>query len=423
MKKHLHLLTAGILFTCLSFSTWAQICNPSGNYIIFSNYDGGRLHINVDVNIPNLKIGIVSYEAVEVTISGTYVGNVVAVDYSGYNSSPSSHCPPSISTTTITGFASPTINTIPPATLSDPDGYPYIICAYNCGGTTGGCNTSNQVQHYYQTMFGGSMYFHYTQYGCWSAAPYAISAGGTCCPTPTLAPVADFTVSSDSVCAGDCIDITDVSANSPTSWNWTLSGGSPGTASIQHPTACYNTPGSYNITLSATNGVGTDVVTKSITVLGVNTTTSVSSATITALATGATYQWKNCSTGVIIGGATTQVFNAPANGLYAVIVTQNGCTDTSACVNITSVGLTPSLSGEEVRVYPNPSSEWVILEDKYGIMKNATIVLTNTLGEVVYTAVWTEDKKVLDLSAIPVGVYYISLKTAEHQLVKKLVRE
>ena len=51
----------------------AQLCNTNGNVVIFSNYDGGTLNINVDVNIPNLKIGIVSYEAVEINLSGTYV--------------------------------------------------------------------------------------------------------------------------------------------------------------------------------------------------------------------------------------------------------------------------------------------------------------------------------------------------------------
>ena len=51
-----------------SLVTISQVCNPAGNVIVFSNYDGskettlGRLNIVVDVNIPNLKIGICSYE-------------------------------------------------------------------------------------------------------------------------------------------------------------------------------------------------------------------------------------------------------------------------------------------------------------------------------------------------------------------------
>ncbi|MEY3153196.1 MAG: hypothetical protein RLZZ333_1793, partial [Bacteroidota bacterium] len=35
-----------------------NFCNPNGNLFVFSNYDGGILTINVDQNIPNLKIGM-----------------------------------------------------------------------------------------------------------------------------------------------------------------------------------------------------------------------------------------------------------------------------------------------------------------------------------------------------------------------------
>ena len=48
-----------ILLLFFGFQLNAQsICNPIGNLAVFSNYDGGILTINVDQNIPNLKIGI-----------------------------------------------------------------------------------------------------------------------------------------------------------------------------------------------------------------------------------------------------------------------------------------------------------------------------------------------------------------------------
>jgi hypothetical protein len=62
-------------------------CNTEGNVVVFSNYDGGILNINVDQNIPNLKIGICSYEAVDIRITGTYASNVTAVIYAGFNDS------------------------------------------------------------------------------------------------------------------------------------------------------------------------------------------------------------------------------------------------------------------------------------------------------------------------------------------------
>src|SRR4028119_441741 len=97
-----------LLFACMillgrSAATAQTVCNSSGNLIIFSNYDGGTLNINVDVNIPNLKIGVVSYEAVAINISGTFAGNVTGVRYAGYNNTPNNNCTPNITTTTITG--------------------------------------------------------------------------------------------------------------------------------------------------------------------------------------------------------------------------------------------------------------------------------------------------------------------------------
>lgn len=54
-------------------------CDPQGNVAIFSNYDGGALTINVDQDIPDLHIGIVSYEFAVIHITGPFVSEVVEV--------------------------------------------------------------------------------------------------------------------------------------------------------------------------------------------------------------------------------------------------------------------------------------------------------------------------------------------------------
>lgn len=179
-----------LLLACLALPALSRaqmFCDTTSNIAIYSNYDGGPLTINVDQNIPNLKIGIVSYEYCTITITGTYAANVAQVWWAGYNGT-NNHCngtPPY--TTTITGVAAnvDTMEVIPPATMSDPNGYSYIICAYQCAsGNQGGCNTPEQVAHYFMTKFGGgTIRFHYTQYGCWSGTKN-ISAGGNCCMLP-----------------------------------------------------------------------------------------------------------------------------------------------------------------------------------------------------------------------------------------------
>jgi hypothetical protein len=185
MKKHFILN----YFIILSYYMFAQpICNSGGNLIIFSNYDGGILNVNVDQNIPNIKIGILSYEAVTVNLTGTFVNNVTGIAYAGYNSSNNTNCGNNISTTSFTGVPSGSttnISTYPPSNLPNSNGNSNMICAYSCdvNSNQGGCNTVDQVEAYFLNYFQGSIIFsHKVQYGCWSGSQL-ISSGGNCCAT------------------------------------------------------------------------------------------------------------------------------------------------------------------------------------------------------------------------------------------------
>lgn len=167
-----------------------QVCDTSGNLMIYSNYDGGILSINVDVNIPNLRIGVLSYEFTRVVISGTYAGNVTAVQYAGFDAN-NNHC--SLQqpfTSSITGAPNATTGIViyPGATYPNPNGSGNMVCAYSCDTATnqGGCNTPDQVVHYFLQSLGGTFYAHRTQYGCWPAQPAPVSLGGNCCIVPQL---------------------------------------------------------------------------------------------------------------------------------------------------------------------------------------------------------------------------------------------
>jgi hypothetical protein len=87
----------------------------------------------------------------------------------------------------------------------------------------------------------------------------------------TSAPVADFSANRTNICIGDCINFTDLSTGAPTSWSWSFPGAATTTSTIQNPTnICYNTAGTYNVTLTATNTNGSSPITKTayITVSG-----------------------------------------------------------------------------------------------------------------------------------------------------------
>lgn len=87
-------------------------------------------------------------------------------------------------------------------------------------------------------------------------------------------PDIDFSADRTVICPGGCIELTDNSTSNGTitAWHWSLPGGQavgealPDTSTMQNPTVCYQTPGTYNITLSATDQEGESAITKTITI-------------------------------------------------------------------------------------------------------------------------------------------------------------
>lgn len=82
-----------------------------------------------------------------------------------------------------------------------------------------------------------------------------------------IPPNANFTLP-DTICSGTCMDFTDLSTNSPTQWAWTFNGATPTNSNVQHPqNVCFNTPGTYTLSLTATNPYGTDTYDRQVVVL------------------------------------------------------------------------------------------------------------------------------------------------------------
>ncbi len=78
-----------------------------------------------------------------------------------------------------------------------------------------------------------------------------------------VTPVVDFYANQVSINAGQAINFTDISSNNPNAWNWSFPGGTPTSSSLQHPqNIIYNTPGVYDVTLTASNNEGSGTLTK-----------------------------------------------------------------------------------------------------------------------------------------------------------------
>src|SRR6185295_20070839 len=74
-------------------------------------------------------------------------------------------------------------------------------------------------------------------------------------------PIANFIASNTSICEGQCINFTDLSANNPTSWSWSFQGASLFNSTQQHPSnICYNTAGTYFVSLTVSNASGSNTL-------------------------------------------------------------------------------------------------------------------------------------------------------------------
>ncbi len=74
-----------------------------------------------------------------------------------------------------------------------------------------------------------------------------------------LAPVAGFSANPVSITAGQTVQFTDLSLNTPTGWLWSFGDGN--TSASQNPSNTYSVAGKYTVTLTATNLAGSDVKT------------------------------------------------------------------------------------------------------------------------------------------------------------------
>lgn len=89
-----------------------------------------------------------------------------------------------------------------------------------------------------------------------------LDANGNPTGVTPCGPIADFSSNKSQNCAGQAIVFTNTTYNSiPTSLSWTFEGGTPSTSTLSTPSVTYATPGTYSVSLTASNGNGTSTKT------------------------------------------------------------------------------------------------------------------------------------------------------------------
>lgn len=166
----------------------------------------------------------------------------------------------------------------------------------------------------------------------------------------------------------------------------------------------WETSGMYNDTIF--NAAGCDsIIVVDLTVNTVDRSVTNNGSTLTANAVDATYQWmSDCFNNFdTIPGATEQTYTPTMNGVYAVWVTANGCTDLSDCIQVLTTGM-QGRTRREPTIYPNPGSGEVNITCEGPIEHMAVF---NSMGELVEQRQVNADRT--SLSGLAPGFYVVSL--------------
>ncbi|BDS11450.1 T9SS type A sorting domain-containing protein [Aureispira anguillae] len=152
----------------------------------------------------------------------------------------------------------------------------------------------------------------------------------------------------------------------------------------------------------------------------IDTAVTQVATTLTANVAGATYQWIDCSFYNHITGATSQSFTPTSDGNYAVIITQNACSDTSSCFNVTNTSIT-KIGNTNIHIYPNPTKGFLQID--LGALENIRLQLLTINGQVVEALTTGGSITNLDLRELPTGVYLLKVIHQNETGVYKIIKE
>lgn len=251
---------------------------------------------------------------------------------------------------------------------------------------------------------------------------YRVRVNSTASPTTGMENATDITINalptvvanatSQTVCAGEQITLSGSGADSYT-WNNNVT---DGVAFAPTQSGYFTVVGVNNTTLCS------NMDSVMVTVNDLPDTSVVQNGNqLAAVLAGATYQWVDCDDNFSpIANATDQTFVPSTTGNYALVVTQNACSDTSSCYNVMTVGIEDATAKEIVLLlYPNPSNgEFRMISNVESPME---VNVFNMMGQTIYTSSNVKNNSVIDLQGVENGLYSIRFHNDELNVLRQVI--
>jgi hypothetical protein len=232
--------------------------------------------------------------------------------------------------------------------------------------------------------------------------------------TDVTAPVEDVATLVDSV--SEC----DVTPIAPTATD-NCAGAVTGTTTTTFPITA---SGTTTITWTYVDGNGnSSTQTQDVVITPIDTTVTLSGDTMTANATGYTYQWVDCDNGnTPVAGATNQSFIPTTGGNYAVEISNGDCMYMSAC-DLSTVSVNENNILSTINIYPNPANDILNVSMANGDSP-VNFTLLSIDGKVVYQLNNITDKTVaIDISNNSKGLYFLKVATIDDYKVYKVIKQ
>lgn len=246
-------------------------------------------------------------------------------------------------------------------------------------------------------------------------------------------PTASFTSDMTSGCAPLTVAYTSTSSNA-VSYSWTFEGGNPSQSDDENPVVEYVTSGVYAVSLTVTNGVGSDQIMEESymeVLASPEEDFTVSSDGLTVMinyggdATGLVWDLGN---GNMINSLDDFTIEYEEEGEYTITLTgTNACGDfTIMKTLVLRSSSTEENFKDDILLYPNPAQDEVVLSSTAGFKDYDRVIMYNNIGQVLIEEMVSknqieDDKLSLNISEYDAGTYIILLKGSNENKRYRLI--
>lgn len=121
------------------------------------------------------------------------------------------------------------------------------------------------------------------------------------------------------------------------------------------------------------------------------------------------YQWFNCGDGTIVDGASEPIYEpSEGDGSWFVRVSLDECFTDSECFSLEKPLSSSTSSQNDLRLSPNPSSGYLTIHLSQ-ISKESNYTIVDLAGK-VHLSGSLNDKKVINVAAMPKGIYILKIE-------------